>query len=333
MENTAQDAPEGAPARSEGSDGPGLCVFAPWPVVTVTVEAALRGGDDIHVQAGGQGVWVARMAASLGARVTLVGPFGGAMGRAAMAMLRGEGIAVRPVAAKSSNGGYVHDRRGGERCELAQMPPARLDRHEADDLLDVALTEGLRCGVVVLTGVREGEVIDPALYGVLSRDLAANGVEVVADLAGEALAAIEEGLGVLKISHEEMLAGGLAEGGCWGDLARGMEGLAGRARDVVVSCAERGTLARLGDRFWLAEPPSVTARDSTGAGDSMTGALAAAKARGLPAEEALRLATAAGALNATRRGRGTGAAADVEVLAGRVALREVDPAALDRQEG
>ena len=108
-----------------------LCVFAPWPVVTVTVEASLADGDDdIHVQAGGQGMWVARMAASLGATVTLVGPFDDASGRAAEAMLRDEGVALRRVAARGSNGGYVHDRRAGERREVARMPSARLDRHE-----------------------------------------------------------------------------------------------------------------------------------------------------------------------------------------------------------
>ena len=39
-------------------------MFAPFPVLTVTIEQ--RGnGDDIHVHAGGQGFWIARMLATL----------------------------------------------------------------------------------------------------------------------------------------------------------------------------------------------------------------------------------------------------------------------------
>lgn len=324
MQQTERPGPAPGAAPEAGGERR-LCVFAPWPVVSVAIEAALSdGGDDIVVRAGGQGVWVARMAASLGARVTLVGPFGGATGRVAEAMLRDEGIELRPVRAQGSNGGYVHDRRGGERRELANMPPARLDRHEADDLFDAALTEGLRAGTMVLTGVREGEVIDPKLYGLLARDLAANGVTVMADVAGEVLEAIESGLDTLKISHEELIAAGLAEGEEPEQLRRGIEALGDRARDVVVSCADKGTLARLDGRFWIATPPEVTPRDHSGAGDSMTGALAAARVRGLDATDGLRLATAAGALNVTRRGRGTGRAGDVDVLAARVALREAE---------
>jgi hypothetical protein len=44
-----------------------LAVFAPSPIVTVTVEEATAGGPEIHFHAGGQGFWVARMAARLGA--------------------------------------------------------------------------------------------------------------------------------------------------------------------------------------------------------------------------------------------------------------------------
>jgi 1-phosphofructokinase len=53
----------------------------------------------------------------------------------------------------------------------------------------------------------------------------------------------------------------------------------------------------------------------------MTGTLAAGVARGLEREEVLRLAVAAGALNVTRRGLGTGERHAVERLARAVALR------------
>lgn len=131
------------------------------------------------------------------------------------------------------------------------------------------------------------------------------------------------------------MADGYATDGSWSAIAAGMDRLVDRARDIVVSCAACGTIARFDGKFWLATPPNVTLRHHTRAGDSMTGGLAIARTQGLSVSvsvsvsDALRLATAAGALNVTRRGRGTGAAMDVDVFRDHVEVREVDPADLD----
>ena len=45
----------------------GIAVFAPSPVVTVTLEADAQGGTEVHFHAGSQGVWIARMIQRLGA--------------------------------------------------------------------------------------------------------------------------------------------------------------------------------------------------------------------------------------------------------------------------
>ena len=47
---------------------------------------------DIHLHAGGQGFWVARMAARLGAEVTVVCALGGEPGVALEALVRAEGL-------------------------------------------------------------------------------------------------------------------------------------------------------------------------------------------------------------------------------------------------
>ena len=79
------------------------------------------------------------------------------------------------------------------------------------------------------------------------------------------------------------------------------------ASDVVVSRAEGGAIAIAG-RPAPARPPGpvMTAIDGSGAGDSMTAALAFAQASGLAPEETLKLAVAAGAMNVTRHGLGSG---------------------------
>jgi 1-phosphofructokinase len=137
-----------------------VAVFAPSPVVTVTVE---RGRDDyaeVHFHAGGQGFWVARMAAILGADVTLVAPLGGEPGRVLAGLLSRERLRVRHVETGGWTGVYVHDRRSGEREVVAETASARLHRHEADDLYGVALAAGLEAGVLLLTGPRESGFID-----------------------------------------------------------------------------------------------------------------------------------------------------------------------------
>ena len=121
-------------------------VFAPSPLLTVTIEAASDGGTELHVHAGGQGFWIARMAVSLGLKVTLCGVFGGETGAILHDIVKGEGIDVRAIETSGENGSYVHDRRGGEREHLADVTPAVLTRHEVDDLFGVSLTEVIGTG-------------------------------------------------------------------------------------------------------------------------------------------------------------------------------------------
>jgi ribokinase len=71
---------------------------------------------------------------------------------------------------------------------------------------------------------------------------------------------------------------------------------------VVVTLGEQGSLARIGDRM-LSQPAfKVDCIDSTGAGDTFCGVLVAALARGDEWQQALRQASAAGALACTRVG-------------------------------
>jgi 1-phosphofructokinase len=56
-----------------------VAVFGPSPLLTVTIEDR-AGRDEIHVHPGGQGVWVSRMAAELGATPVLCGFVGGETG-------------------------------------------------------------------------------------------------------------------------------------------------------------------------------------------------------------------------------------------------------------
>lgn len=304
---------------------PEISVFTPWPIFTVTIERGADGRDQVYFHAGGQGFWVARMVASLGCDAVLCGPFGGETGHFCAGLIEAEGVRLRQVPVTGWNGGYIHDRREGDRREVADVAPPTLNRHEIDDFYNAGLAEGLRCGTVVLTGEIGESILPAATVARLASDLARNDVCVVADVSGAVLDALEPGLSVLKISHEELMDSRLCEANTHESILPCMRELARRLdSDVVVSRAEDGALALVDGRIYEMRLPPLDAIDHSGAGDSMTAALAVARARGLPAEEQLRLASAAGALNATRHGRGTGARPDIEELARHVDVRPLE---------
>ena len=131
-----------------------VVVFAPLPILTVTVED-LAGEPDIHVHAGGQGVWQSRMISSLEVPVVLCAALGGETGHVLSHLIPGEGVDLRHVPVGARNGGYVHDRREGARESVADAPGGVLDRHEQDALYELTLTEGIQRGLVLLSGPQE----------------------------------------------------------------------------------------------------------------------------------------------------------------------------------
>jgi len=56
--------------RGEPEPSARVAVFAPSPLLTITIEPGTD-RPEVHLHAGGQGVWAARLAATLGAEVTL----------------------------------------------------------------------------------------------------------------------------------------------------------------------------------------------------------------------------------------------------------------------
>jgi 1-phosphofructokinase len=303
---------------------PAIAVFAPSPVVTVTIEALRDDTADVHFHAGGQGFWIARMIRSLGGSVTLCAALGGETAVVLRSLIRHEGIDLREVPSQSWNGAYVHDRRAGARSIVAERAATSIARHELDALFGATLVTGIDAGTCVLTA-SVPSVIAAGTYERLTRDLRGNGVDVIVDTSGPCLAAALAGHpNLVKISHEELLRDGYARQSTVAGLLTGVRELQRRgAGDVVVSRAGDPALACLSGRFLSVACPPVSVIDHRGAGDAMTAALAVTRAAGMGDDDSLRLAVAAATLNVTRHGLATGCREDIEGLSSQVRVQPI----------
>ena len=263
------------------------------------------------------------MLAVLGSEVSLCAPLGGETGLVLADLLGRHRVQLHRVPIAASNGCYVEDRRSGEPTCIVDMPPGDLGRHEMDDLFNKALALGLDSDVLVLTGLGSSGVITPDIYRRIAADLSGMGVCVVADLTGEELsAALEGGLSVLKVSHDDLVEDGRAKSEDLDDLVAAVEDLAENVSTMVMlTRAGEPTLVRADGEYLQVRAPALQLVDHRGAGDSMTAGVAAALARGLDVEHALRLGAACGAANVTRHGLASGQRDTIEQIARHVEVR------------
>ncbi|MCI2239608.1 PfkB family carbohydrate kinase [Paenibacillus sp. TRM 82003] len=313
-----------------------VTVLAPSPTLRVLVEPTTDGRVEIHLHPGGQGVWVARMAARLHARVRLCLPLGGEAGTAMEALLTEEGLEPRVVRTVGATAAAVLDHRGhegetdAEQAERVAESSSRLTRHEVDDLCTTVVTSALDSEVLLLTGPDRDEVLPADVFRRLAADARGQGTTVVADLSGAALEhALAGGVDLLKVAHDELPGvedgDGEAEAEDVPELLRRARRLRERgAGTVLVTRAAQPPLVVTASGAHRLDVPSFTAVQFRGAGDSMSGAAAACLANGADELSAVRTAAAAGAVNVTRQGYGTGHAEAVEAVARRVEVHRLD---------
>lgn len=311
-----------------------VTIFAPSPILTVTVEDHPQ-GSEIHVHAGGQGVWQARMLRRLDISVTLCCTLTGETGGVLRHLLEDEGITVAAVDRHGRGAAYLHDRRGGRRVEIAEEHGDPIGRHELDDLYGTVLHEAAESRVVILSGPAGGDVLPADIYRRLAIDLRGAGRKVMADLSGERLDAVVEGQAdVVKVSHEELIADGRAADASTAAVTHAMHALRDRGVGTVIVTRAGDPLLLL-DQRGLIEVSSrrMAEQETRGAGDSLTAGVAAGIARGDTAREAVTLGAAAGALNVTRHGLGTGDAAAILHLRAGVMVRDIPGGDADPARG
>lgn len=256
--------------------------------------------SDFEIGPGGKGSNAAVAAARQGARVALVARIGDDhFGRMALELWAREGLAT----------GHV-EQAAGERSGVAQI----LVYDGGDNSIAVYLGAGAKLGPA---NVRAAESTIAAARVVM----APLEVPVEATLAAFCVARAHGVITLLNPAPARPLPDELI---ALTDLLTPNEGelrlLAGLGASATVEACARALLARgagavlatLGERgACLVQPDApplivpgwpVTVADTIGAGDTCTGALAAALARGLTLPEAARLANAAAALSVTGAG-------------------------------
>jgi 1-phosphofructokinase len=309
--------------RSPAADLPRVTVFGPHPILGITIERRGTGHDDVHVDPGGQGVWVARMAAEMGAHPILCGFCGGETGALLKPLLDALPGEARCVETTSTSGSWVIDRRSGERAIVAIAYSDPPTRDEIDDLFAITIAAALNSEVLVCCGPVPQDAIEPAIYGRLVKEVRAHGTRVIVDLSPPRLdSALEGGPDVVKVDDWQLAEFVRDDVGTPERFRAAAERILDRGAGAVV--ATKGgepALVLRGDSAWELIPPKFEEGASEGSGDSMVGALGAALARGFEYEEALRIGAAAGATNFLRRGLGTGSRAVVDDLVARVDLR------------
>jgi 1-phosphofructokinase len=305
---------------------PKVAVFAPHPLLTVTIETEGPEREQIHFHAGGQGVWVARMAAHMGATPVLCGLIGGESGGLLEGLIEqaispGE---TRIVASTAASGCYVTDRRAGERNVIAMTVSDPPSRHELDELFSIACSEAIACGWLIMCNPMPGDSLPIEIYGDLVADAKANGCRTLVDLSSPRMdSALRGAPDVAKLNDWE-----LAELVC-GPVSEPADLLAaaGHMRElgagcVIVTRGEQPALVLGADGPRWLTPPRFEHGYREGCGDAMMGALTATWARGESLERAIVVGAAAGAANFLRHGLGNATREVVERLVDSVELEE-----------
>lgn len=273
----------------------------PGPGETVVGAGMARHG-------GGKGANAAVAAARAGARVALVGAVGDDdLGTAALDELRADGVDVTGVVvlpgAATGVALIVVDPAGENQIAVGAGANARVAE-------SVVVPDGTRC-LLVSTEI--------AGAAVLAAVRAAGGVPCVlnpAPVTDAVLAALDAGP-ILTPNRSECLDLATRLGAPTPDVTVAAQRIRERTgAPVVVTLGGDGALVV--DRSVVVVPaPAVTVRDTTGAGDTFNGVLAARLAAGDPLLTAVRTAVVAAALSVGAAGARSGMPGPAEIAAAR----------------
>jgi len=313
-------------------------------IVTVTVNAALdrtltvpvfqigyrHRSSDVLTLAGGKGINVARALKLLEVPVVATGLTGGRTGTRIVEELTAEAILndfVR-IAAESRTSTAVVDPASGTYTEINEWGP-EVTRVELDMLMEKLHYLSRGADFVVLAGSLPRKV-PTSFYADVIRDLARRDVRVVLDSEGEALRAGVDAAPFLvspnQAEAEQLVGQELEEDD---DFSMALDAIAEMGPRNVVITLENGCFAllRFGrkTRRLRAFAPHVEPVSGVGSGDVLLAQFLAAIIEERQADDAVRVAVAAGAASVRAVGAGRFDAQLASTIAADVELAELLP--------
>jgi 1-phosphofructokinase family hexose kinase len=314
-------------------------------IVTVTLNAALdrsltvpifqlghrHRSSDVLVLAGGKGINVARALKRLDVPVVATGLAGGGTGTRIVEELTAEAILndfVR-IAGESRTSTAVLDPTSGTYTEINEWGP-KVTPTELETLMEKLHYLSRGADVVVMTGSLPRGV-DEGFYAEMTRDLARRGVRVALDTEGEPLRRGLEAEPWLVSPNQreaEQLVGQEFEDEA--DFLMALDAIAEMGARNVHITLETGCFALVREerqtKRFRALAPQLEPVSTVGAGDVLLAQWLAAQLEEKRADEALRLAVAAGAASVLVAGAGRFDPKEAGRLAGAVELHELQPA-------
>ena len=291
------------------------------PILTVTLNPALdiaahvrklepRGKlrcRDVTTEPGGGGANVSRAILRLGGTSLAFVAIGGGLGQSYLRLLEADGVRCLPfeIHGETRQSFHVTEDESGAQYRFV-LPGPSWSEDDTERVLAALLRHGREASHLVLSGSLPPGVPDDT-YRRLAAALGQDGVQVIVDASGPALAAIISGrIGVclLRMNRQEAedVAGrNFSTRQDALDLAERLvaEGVAGA---VAITMGEEGALLATPEERLHIRPPRVDVVSSVGAGDSFVGAAVLALARGDPVSNACRDGVAAAAATMTTPG-------------------------------
>ncbi|WP_068083405.1 ribokinase [Polycladidibacter stylochi] len=265
-------------------------------------------GPDLQHFAGGKGANQALAARRAGAKVKLVGAVGtDAFAKPALANLETAGVDIANVATVRGATGTAMigvDQHGENQIIVASGANQAVRSSQLKGQLQAGDTLLLQLELPM-------ETIHRALS--LAHKAEMRTIMNIAPFKSECLASMLPLVDIIVANESEAAA--LAQTlGYEKPLEELVHELFTKGIQLVVTLGEKGCIAMVENELLRVPSPHINPIDTTGAGDSFVGGLAAALDAGATFEQALRQASAAGALACTKQGAQTSAPDQQEIL-------------------
>ncbi len=275
---------------------------------------------------GGGGINVARVVSRLGGDVTAVYPVGGSIGKLLQKLLDREGIdsLVTPSHVETRENFTAYETGSGEQYRFV-LPGSSLHRAEWEACLATMSKLKDKPRFVVASGSIPPGVPDD-YFARVAREAKRLGAQSVVDTSGDALkAALEECIDIIKPNVAELSAlTGTALDSDEARIAACSDLIAGgHVKMVALTLGADGALLVTKDDVFKAAPMQIEVVSAVGAGDSFLGGLVWALSAGQTPRDAFRVAVAAGSAAVMSPGTELCSHADVNRLATKVEIEEI----------